>query len=62
MLEFMFCGREFENGTVEGILLMILSGDFVEMTGVVVIKVSDMRGVFTVALCKVGDKFNWQQG
>jgi homoaconitase/3-isopropylmalate dehydratase large subunit len=62
MLEFMFCGREFRNGTVEGILLMISSGDFVEMTGDVVIKVSSLGVGFIVALCKVGDKFNWQQG
>jgi hypothetical protein len=62
MLEFMFCGREFEKGTVEGILLIILSGDFVEITGVVVFKVSNIGVDFIVSLCKVGDKFNWQQG
>jgi hypothetical protein len=45
-----------------GKLLIILSGDFVVNTGVLVIKVSDMRVVSIVALCKVGDKFNWQQG
>jgi hypothetical protein len=55
MLEGMFCRREFENGTVEGILLIILSGDFVEITGVLGV-------VLMVALCKVGDKCNWQQG
>jgi hypothetical protein len=47
---------------VEGILLIILSGDFVEITGVVVSKVSNIGVDFIVALCKVGDKFNWQQG
>jgi hypothetical protein len=62
MLEGMFCRREFENGTVEGILLIILSGDFVEMTGVLVISMSKLGVGFIVALCKVGDKFNWQQG
>jgi hypothetical protein len=62
MLEFMFCGHEFEKGTMEGILLIILSGDFVVITGVVVFKVSNIGFDFIVALCKVGDKFNWQQG
>jgi hypothetical protein len=62
MLEGMFCGCEFENGTMEGILLIILSGDFIVITGVLVIKVSDIRSFSVVALCKVGDKFNWQQG
>jgi hypothetical protein len=47
---------------VEGILLIILSGDFVEMTGVLVFKVSNIGVVLTVAFCKVGDKCNWQQG
>jgi hypothetical protein len=58
----MFCGRVFENGTVEGILLIILSGDFVAITGVLVIKVSVIRVVPVFAFCKVGDNFNWQQG
>jgi hypothetical protein len=62
MLEGMFCGREVENGTMEGILLTISSGDFVVITEVLVIKVSDIRIFSVVALCKVGDKFNWQQG
>jgi hypothetical protein len=45
-----------------GILLIILSGDFVVSTGVLVFKVSNIGVVLIVALCKVGDKFNWQQG
>jgi hypothetical protein len=62
MLKFMFCGRESRNGTVEGILLMISSGDFFEMTGDVGIKVSSVGVGFIVALLQVGNKFNWQQG
>jgi hypothetical protein len=42
--------------------LIILSGDFVVITGVLVLKVSDIRNFSVVALFKVGDKFNWQQG
>jgi hypothetical protein len=45
-----------------GILLIILSRDFVVITGVVVFKVSNIGVDFIVALCKVGDKCNWQQG
>jgi hypothetical protein len=56
------CGREFENGTVEGILLIILSGDFVVITEVLVLKVSDIRSCSVVALYKVGDKFNLATG
>jgi hypothetical protein len=58
MLEFMLCRCEFGNGTVGGILLTILSGDFVEITGVVVINVSNLGVSFVVALCKVGNKVN----
>jgi hypothetical protein len=47
---------------MEGILLIILSGDFVEMTGVLVFKVCTIGVVLIVVFCKVGDKFNWQQG
>jgi hypothetical protein len=47
---------------MEGILLIIVSGDFVVITGVLIIKVSDIRMFSVVALCKVGKKFNWQQG
>jgi hypothetical protein len=62
MVEFMFCMREFGRGTVEGILLIILSGCFVEITGVVECKVSNIGVVSIVVLWKVGDKFNWQRG
>jgi hypothetical protein len=40
------------------VLLIILS---VALTGGLVITVSNLGVVFIVALCKVGDKCNWQQ-
>jgi hypothetical protein len=45
-----------------GILLIILSGDFVEIAGVLIIKVSNLGVVLIIALCKVGETLHWQQG
>jgi hypothetical protein len=58
MFEFMCCMREFGRG----ILLIIFFGCFVEIAVVEVLKVSSIGVVSIVAWCKVGDRFNWQQG